>query len=182
MAYTISDPQSGYLALNQTDSGFVPPNNFNTGSTTAVPSLPSKAGMIVNATDPTYGGGEFILLKGVASTAVGSVVTYNLSDYTTTLIASAAVTVPMPIAVAMSANAATTTWGWYQISGVAIATKGAVVVATGNAVAVATGGLVVAAATGANVVQGAQYAAGGSTAATTVAVLINRPHLEDVLA
>lgn len=181
MAYTISEPQAGFLPLNQTDSGFIPPNNANTGSTTTVPTLPSKAGMIINGTDPTYGGAEFILLKGVASTVVGSVVTYNLSDFTTTLAASA-VTVPMPIAVAMSANAATTTWGWYQISGVAIAAKGGAAPTTGAAVAVSTTGVVGAAATGSNVIQGAQYAAAASTAASTVAILINRPHLEDVLA
>jgi hypothetical protein len=34
-------------------------------------------GKIVRAIDPTYGEGEFIYLLGVASTVVGSVVTYD---------------------------------------------------------------------------------------------------------
>src|SRR6185312_15318133 len=36
-------------------------------------------GFIVEAQDPTFGGGEFIYLKGVASTVVGSMVTYDRS-------------------------------------------------------------------------------------------------------
>jgi len=42
-------------------------------------------GTIVTAVDPTFGGGEFIYLKGVASTVVGSLVTYDQFLATTTL-------------------------------------------------------------------------------------------------
>jgi hypothetical protein len=38
----------------------------------AIPTPPLTLGMIVQAVDPTFGTGEFILLAGVASTAVGS--------------------------------------------------------------------------------------------------------------
>jgi len=71
-------------------------------------------GTIVRAKDPSYGEGEFIYLKGVASTVVGSWVTYNLDDGTTALLAANAIG---PVAIAMSANIAATTYGWYQISG-----------------------------------------------------------------
>lgn len=75
-------------------------------------------GKIVTAKDPTYGEGEFIYLKGASSTAVGSWVTYNMDDGTTTLIAPNAIG---PVAVSMSANSASTSYGWYQIQGKAIA-------------------------------------------------------------
>lgn len=73
-------------------------------------------GRIVQASDPTYGTGEFIYLKGVASTAVGSWVTYNLDDFSTALLAANAIG---PVAVAMSACVASE-YGWYQISGKAV--------------------------------------------------------------
>ena len=84
-------------------------------SATSDPKHP--VGTIVRAKDPTYGEGEFIYLKGVASTAVGSWVTYNLDDGTTTLLAANAIG---PVAISMSANTAATTYGWYQISGKAV--------------------------------------------------------------
>lgn len=177
MAYTISNPQSGFLPINGTDAGFIPPNNANTGSTTTIPSLPSKAGMIVNATDPTYGGGEFILLLGVAGTAVGTVVTYNTATYITTL-CSASAGAPIPMAVSMSANTSATTWSWYQISGVAVATKSAVSVALSGPVGVTTAGLVAQSITTVNEIQGAAFAAAATTLATTVNIVINRPHMQ----
>ena len=60
-----------------------------------------------------YGFGEFIYLQGVASTAVGSVVIYDLGDYSTSLASANGVGL---IAVAMSANVASQ-YGWYQICG-----------------------------------------------------------------
>ncbi len=73
-------------------------------------------GSIVTAEDvasTAYGVGEFIYLKGVASTVVGSVVTYDAGGFTTALASANAVG---PIAVAMSANVADQ-YGWYQIGG-----------------------------------------------------------------
>jgi hypothetical protein len=73
-------------------------------------------GMIVRASDPTYGSGEFIYLAGATSTIVGSWVTYNMDDGTTTLIVPNAIG---PVAVAMSINVGSS-YGWYQIQGKAI--------------------------------------------------------------
>ncbi len=73
-------------------------------------------GTIIRAHDTTYGAGEFIYLKGVASTAVGSWVHYNADDWTTALTAANGIG---PVAVAMSANVANQ-YGWYQISGKAV--------------------------------------------------------------
>ena len=72
-----------------------------------------QLGQIMRLHDPTYGPGEFIYLQGVASTAVNDWVTYNLDDWTTTLLAANAIG---PVAVAHSANVASQ-YGWYQISG-----------------------------------------------------------------
>ena len=100
MAYTITTPLVGAQAIADT-------------STTQCHPL----GLIVTAVDPTYGGAEFIYLKGVASTALGSWVHYSLDDCTTALAAANAIG---PVAVSMSANVASQ-FGWYQISGKAVA-------------------------------------------------------------
>lgn len=66
--------------------------------------------------------GEFIYLLGVASTAIGSVVTYNEVTGATTLVVAGALG---PVAVAISANVAAQ-WGWYQIGGPAAALASAI--------------------------------------------------------
>lgn len=132
-------------------------------------------GTVVKGVDPTYGEGEFIYLLGVASTAVGSIVTYDASTYQTVLSAVGG-NIPRPIAVAMSANVASQ-YGWYQISGVAVCKKTCTVsLAAGAAVGVLTTGLIAGTGSGKEI-QGAAVAAVASATAgrTTVSVMINRP-------
>jgi hypothetical protein len=74
-------------------------------------------GKIVRAKDPTYGEGEFIYLKGVASTVVGSLVMYDQYLGTTTLNTTTGGI--GPVAVAMSANVLAN-YGWYQVAGSAV--------------------------------------------------------------
>lgn len=105
MAYTILNGQLGMQKIAET---------VLTAATTMP--KPWKYGDIVRAVDPDYGVGEFIYLKGVASTAIGSWVTYNYDDWSTALLAANAIG---PVAVAMSANVASQS-GWYQIAGKAI--------------------------------------------------------------
>lgn len=95
-------------------------------------------GTIVTAVDPTYGPGEFIYLEGVASTAVGSWVTFNADDYSTALLAANAIG---PVAVAMSANVASQ-YGWYQINGKAVGLALASFADNANVYATATAGSV----------------------------------------
>ena len=64
----------------------------------------------------TYGEGEFIYLRGVSSTAVGSWVTFNADDHSTALLAANAIG---PVAVAMAPTVADR-FGWYQIYGKAV--------------------------------------------------------------
>ncbi len=174
MAYTFTTPQSGLMPIANTDSGVTFPN-----ASSAKPTPPMTLGMIVRATDPTYGEGEFILLPGVANTAVGSVVTYNTTSYTTAL-AAVGTNKPQPIAIAMSANTSASTWGWYQISGMAVVKKTCTVSLAANAaVGVLTTGLIAGTGSGKEV-SGALVAAVASATAgrTTVTVVINRPRMQ----
>lgn len=132
-----------------------------------------KLGTIVRAEDNTYGGGEFIYLKGVASTVAGSVVTYDPYGGSTTL-APATAGLAQPLAVAMSANVASQ-YGWYQIAGNAVvATNGTL--ASGAAVYLAGSGQLTSTQANGKQVLGAVSVAATGTPATGFAVVnINRP-------
>lgn len=131
-------------------------------------------GTIIQASDPTYGNGEFIYLKGVGSTIAGSIVIYD--DSFQTALATTALDEPRPLAVSVSANVANQ-YGWYQISGLAYAGKsGSLCLVKGGRFGVASG-LVVAAATG-NQVNGAVVAITASVvspAEAYVYIMCNRP-------
>ena len=136
-------------------------------------------GTIVCGTDPTYGEGEFIYLLGVANTVVGSLVKYNATTWQTALVTNTAVQA-VPVAWAMSANVAGQ-YGWYQISGNAVAKKTAVAVSpqvtlflsatAGRVKVLASAGLQVVGARSANL-------ASVTTTTSTVVVTISRPHLQ----
>ena len=132
-------------------------------------------GTIVQARHATLGVGEFIYITGVASTVVGSIVNYD-DNYQTALDTSAVTGPSRPLAIAMSANVASK-YGWYQISGLAVATKSNAVSFADGAGLGATAGLAVAVATG-TVIQSAvvRTVASAKSDVTTVAVAINRPH------
>lgn len=99
MAFAITTPLLGFQGIALTDT------------------VQNHAlGTIVTATDPTYGGGEFIYLKGIASTVVGSMVDYD--SYLGVTALSPATGGFGSVAVAMSANVASQ-YGWYQIQGIA---------------------------------------------------------------
>lgn len=100
------------MAFTITSQGFIGSQPIATTDTVQRHPL----GTVVAAADPTYGGGEFIYLKDVASTAVGSLVTYD--PYLPNTVLAPATGGIGPVAVAMSANVANQ-YGWYQISGVA---------------------------------------------------------------
>lgn len=105
MAFVPMNPSLGYPAITEVVD--------QTGSYIK----PVPYGTIITAADPTYGAGEFIFLKGVASTALGSVVVYNPDDFSTTLAAANAIG---PLAVAMAATVADKA-GWYQVQGKGVA-------------------------------------------------------------
>lgn len=159
----------------RTDIGLVAHQPIAETSTTAKHPL----GTIITAHDPTYGSGEFIYLKGIGSTTVGSIVNYRGTTWVTAL-GYAGENVAGPLAIAMSANVADQ-YGWYQISGLAVASKACTVsFAAAAKVAVSSStGLAVATISG-NEIQGAMVSAVASATAgrTTVTLVINRPHTQ----
>lgn len=162
MAYTIEDGRIGMQPIADT-------------STTQNHPL----GTIVRAKDPTYGQAEFIYLTGVASTAVGSWVTYDVDGASALLVASAV----GPVAIAMSANVASQ-YGWYMIHGKHSAALcwGSLALAS-NAIlyATASAGLVDDAVVSGDIIRNAKVDAAKTTGGSTVAVEIYRPsvHNED---
>lgn len=173
MAYTINHPFAGVLPIGNTDAGTTMPNGSS-----AIPTPPLVLGMIVRAFDPTYGEGEFILLKGVASTVVGSMVTWDGTTYATTLAATTA-NQGRPVAFAMAANTSSSVFSWYQIGGTCVASKSAVAIAATVALGVNSTGKVGNVASGKQVL-GARTAnaATVASATTTITVVVNRPHLQ----
>jgi hypothetical protein len=156
MAYQFTTPRLGAQAIADT-------------------SLTQKhhLGEIQQAVDPTFGNGEFIYLKGVTSTVVGSVVEYDTLFQTG--LASIAVNIPRPLAVSMSINIGDQ-YGWYQIAGVAVMAKEATASFAAGAAVGATSGEAVEAVT-AVIIQNALVAASahGTSTVPTVQVMINRP-------
>lgn len=130
-------------------------------------------GTIIRAEDPTYGAGEFIYLKGVASTVVGSIVEYDTSFQTG--LSTIAVEEPRPLAVAMSACVANE-YGWYQISGESVMAKDSAVSFAAGAIVGSGAGLAIVPVT-ALIMQGALVAvvASATSGGTSVRVMINRP-------
>lgn len=124
-----------------------PLNTFITTTTSAAPFADLPLGTRIRAFDnTTYGYGEFIYLRGVASTVVGSLVTYDgatagVPTYQTALCPTTA-NLAQPVAVAMSACVANS-YGWYQISGNAvIATNGTLAAGPGPVYTSAAAGTV----------------------------------------
>jgi len=133
-------------------------------------------GTIVQASDPDLGSGEFIYLKGLASTVVGSWVTYNSSDNTTTLLAANAIG---PVAVAMSPCVANE-FGWYQISGKAVGLALAGFADNANVYATATAGSVDDAVVAGDRVKLAKGASAVGTPSAGLAYFeIQRPFMDD---
>lgn len=136
-------------------------------------------GTIVRAVDPTYGTGEFIYLKGLATTAIGTWVTYNNDDFSTTLLAANAIG---PVGVSMSANVASQ-YGWYQISGKAIGLCLAGYVDNALVYATATAGSVDDAVVAGDRVKNALGASAIGTPSGSFAEFeINRPWMDDATA
>ncbi len=136
-------------------------------------------GTIVQAFDPTYGAGMFIYLKGLASTAIGTWITYNDDDGSSTLLAANAIG---PVAVAMSANVANQ-YGWYQIRGKAIGKALTGFVDDANVYATATAGSVDDAVVAGDRVKCAKGASAVGTPSSGLAEFeIDYPFMDDALA
>ena len=157
-----------------TQLGWTAPGNID--SSMLVPS-----GTIATFRDAVLGGGEFIYLLGVASTILGSTVSYQISDGvslngTTTLWAGTANT-GTPVAVATAAIVASD-WGWYQIGGAAIvATSGTI--AAGNPLYFQAAGVLQSAAVNGKHVTGMVASSANGVPTTNQAIVtLQRPTVE----
>lgn len=167
MTYAVATPSLGYPTIGTV----VTNSTYNAGT--------AKLGDICRAVDPVYGGGEFIYLQGAANTAIGSWVTYNPDDYSTTLLAANAIG---PVAVATAATVASTA-GWYQIQGKAIGLCLAGFVDDANVYATATAGSVDDAVVAGDRVKNAKGASAiGVPSGSFAEFEIERPWMDDGLA
>jgi hypothetical protein len=176
MAYNFVEPQAGYVAIASADAGAA---NANSGAT-VYPTPPATLGMIVRAFDPTYGEGEFILLKSAASTLVGSLVTYNATTYQAVLSPNTANNAA-PVAVAMAASTAGSDFIWHQIGGLAVIKKTNVSWEPQKAVFQSgTAGRVMDTVASGKQILGAKSAnlTTVTTTTSTITVEINRPHMQ----
>jgi hypothetical protein len=174
MAYTIIDPQLGFLPISQTDAGVT--TSGGTAGGTLIPTPPLTLGQIVKAVDPTYGVGEFILLTGAAGVGIGQLVQYDGTTYVPTVPTAAAVNKSgMPLAVSMAANTSGTVFSWYQISGTAICKKTTVKFTNKQAIGFISTGVVGKNASGVQVLNArTANTTSVASAVTTIAVTIQR--------
>lgn len=166
MVWTITDHRMGLQDILATESA-------NASGVLAGQQPPQ--GTIVRAVDDVYGPGEFIFLRGVASTVPGDVVTYtpfyNTGAGSTTRAVAAS---RGPLAVAVSSNVANQN-GWYQISGYAVV-NGSAMTAGSLLYVNATAGTLSSTSTTAQKVDGAYCVlASGTPAAGQALVLLQRP-------
>jgi hypothetical protein len=162
MAYLFVTPRIGAQPIAET-------------STTARHAL----GTIIVAKDVTYGEAEFIYLTGVADTAAGSWITYDIDGASALLVAGAR----GPVAIAMSANVASQ-YGWYMIHGkhsAALTWISLALSSNGILYATASAGLVDDAVVSGDIIRNAKVDAAKATNVLAVAVEIYRPsvHNED---
>jgi len=135
-------------------------------------------GAIVTAKDPTYGAGEFIYLKGLDATVVGSAVLYSADDFSTSLLAANDIG---SVAIAMSA-CVTGSYGWYQIQGKGVV-KAGTVADNGNVYSTATAGTLDDAVVAGDRVKNAKFAsADGTPSAGLAEIEISRPFVDDAVA
>ena len=126
-----------------------------------------------------YGEGEFIYLKGVASTVLGSIVTYAQDDNQTALLVANAID---PVAVSMSDNVVSS-YGWYQIFGKAVGKVLTGFLDNANCYATATAGSIDDAVVAGDRVKCMKGASAINTPATGLAELdIQYPYMDDGLA
>lgn len=165
---------SSFVPVN----GIVIPQAIADTSTTQLLPLGTRVKAVDNAST-AYGEGEFIYLKGVASTVLGSIVTYHQDDSTTALLVANAID---PVAVSMSDNVASS-YGWYQIFGKAVGKVLTGFLDNANCYATATAGSIDDAVVAGDRVKCMKSASAIGTPSAGLAELqIQYPYMDDALA
>lgn len=134
-------------------------------------------GFRVRAYDATYGEGEFVYVKGVASGAVGLLATFNPYSGVTALTGARSKGL---VGVMMATLDASTKYGWLQVKGSAVAAVAGTVTAGATPYLTATAGKVDDAVVAGDVVYGANFATADGTPAANQAVLaLSQPYCGD---
>lgn len=160
--------------MANTDFRTVGPIGADLYSVDTTPQFP--LGTILQGKSPTLGVGEFIYLKGVASTVEGSFVTFD-EAFETALLAANAIG---GVGIALAATVAST-YGWYQIGGKAAGKVLAAFADNGLVYATATAGSADDAAVAGDRVKGALGRSAIDTPATGFAWIqfYARPYMDD---
>ena len=136
-------------------------------------------GTIVSAVDTAstaYGWGEFIYLKGVASTVATDCVTYDAAGVTARSVANAVGSVAFAMSACVASN-----FGWYQISGRAVATGNTSDAADLQVYLHATAGSISDGIVAGDAVEGAVTLSALNTPATgQIELSINRPFVNNI--
>lgn len=157
------------MAFQHSDFGVLPQNFYDTSTTQNAP-----LGTIRRGQDATLGEGEFVYLRGVVGTVAGDAVIYDQRLGTTTRAVAGS---RGPMAIALSANVANQ-YGWYQVSGSAVARTAAAAVANAPVYVTATAGQVDDAVVATDKVDGARYKSASDVPSAGFAVLqLSRPSL-----
>lgn len=159
MAFSLQSAVIG--APNIVDTNTIGPGITNLPSTV----LEAQLGEVRQGWDSALGSGEFIYLKGVASLAVGDVVSYNAFTGATTRWAGTANT-GLPLAVAVT-TATASQYAWFQIQGNAVVTVTGTVAAGDAAFFSATAAVKTAAVAGKQVLNAVAASANGATVGGT---------------
>lgn len=178
MTYVANTPQLGIVDLSTVDT--LAPGPVNLVGTNKSGRWP-QLGAIVTGWDPTYGGGEFIYLKGGTGVIAGMMVYYD-SAYVATLLPAVSTSkkTGRPIAVAIGTVTATQ-YGWFQIQGQCLILKTAVLITADSAIYIsATAGRFYATASAGAQIVGARTinTASVTTTTSTVLCVVNRPAVQ----
>jgi hypothetical protein len=155
--------------------GYPLPGTIDTNTTPLVP-----VGTIAKFYDDTMGEGEFIYLPGVASTAAGDAVVYDLNpgaQATTRLVNNAQNNTGRPVAFATAATVAAS-YGWYQIGGLATVNAVAAVAAGRMFASATTGSIDNTADAGDQILNARVSSAVGTPAANKSYATLNRPCMQ----
>lgn len=132
-------------------------------------------GTILLCKDPTYGAGEFIYLKGVASCVARNWVSYKNEDFTAVRLAANAIG---QVAIAMGACTASY-YGWFQIEGSAQGTCLTQMASNTNVWITGTAGAVDDTSVAGDLVNGARCEALATVGGIYSTFSINRPFVND---
>lgn len=132
-------------------------------------------GTIIQCKDETYGAGEFMYMKGVASCAIRNWVVLNIDDGSTTRLVA---DLTGPVGVAMATLTASY-YGWFQVSGKAIGSCLTLFADNGRVYITGTAGSVDDASVAGNFVWNAVGASTTTVSSAVAEFELNRPFVAD---